>query len=283
MGLAIGYYVLAFACLIGASGVLRALTGSKLTDLLQDGLATAFLGHAALLLALGVAPAAVLILLTRGSFPQSGWALRAWLRRLGLGALLGAGAMALLAAVLAATGALRVEIAAPSISDTLLLLAPWALLWLVQAMQEEAFARGYGFVQLSRALGFWPAALLSSAAFAAGHLGNAGETPLGLANAALLGLGFAYSLRLTGSLWLALGFHAAWNFMQSTVFGFANSGEAAPDSLAHAALAGPQLLTGGGAGPEGGVLTTAAALLFIVLLRLTHATTAADGDAGHAV
>ena len=63
----------------------------------------------------------------------------------------------------------------------------------------------------------------------------------------------------------------------------ANSGEAAPDSLAHAALAGPQLLTGGGAGPEGGVLTTAAALLFIVLLRLTHATTAADGDAGHAV
>ena len=67
-----------------------------------------------------------------------------------------------------------------------------------------------------------------------------------------------------------------------TVFGFANSGEAAPDSLAHATLAGPQMLTGGGAGPEGSVLTTAAALLFIALLRLMHPNKGADGNAARA-
>lgn len=57
-----------------------------------------------------------------------------------------------------------------------------------------------------------------------GHVGNEGETVVGIIAAGLLGLALSYSLLKTGSLWFALGFHASWNFSQSFVFGFHNSG-----------------------------------------------------------
>ncbi len=128
-------------------------------------------------------------------------------------------------------------------------------------------------VQFSEAVGFWPAALLSSAAFAAAHLGNAGETPLGIINAGLFGLVLAYSLKRTGSLWFALGFHAAWNFTQSSVLGLANSVSVAQGRLFDLTLSGPDYLTGGNAGPEGSVIVTLATLFLAILLRLTPQTT----------
>lgn len=268
-GLAVAYYLLAFLCVIGASSVLRGATGLTLAEQLRGGAVSALVGHAVLLAALAVLPTLAMILITRSKFEMSGWRLRAWLLRLGLGVLLGSGAMALIAAALALAGVLRIEGVAPlSAESAVMLLLPWILIWLVQSMHEETLARGYGFIQIARSLGFWPAALLSSTAFAAGHLGNSGETTLGLINAGLLGSALAYTLKRTGSLWLALGFHASWNFTQSTVLGLSNSGSVAQDALLRSSLSGSELLTGGSAGPEGGVLATVAAIVLMVFAHL---------------
>lgn len=267
--LAVAYYLLAFLCVIGASSVLRGATGLTLAEQLRGGAVSALVGHGVLLLALAIVPTLAMILITRSKFEMSGWTFSAWLPRLGLGVLLGSGTMTLIVLALVLAGVLRIDNVAPmSAASAAMLLLPWILIWLVQSMHEETLARGYGFIQIARSLGFWPAALLSSTAFAACHLGNSGETTLGLINAGLLGFALAYTLRRTGSLWLALGFHASWNFTQSTVLGLSNSGSIAQDALLRFTLAGPEFLTGGSAGPEGGALASVAAIVLMVFAHL---------------
>lgn len=94
------------------------------------------------------------------------------------------------------------------------------ILWLAQAAGEEGLHRGYAFLQVCRAISFWPTALLNSAWFMYGHVGNEGETAIGIVAAGLFGLALSYRLSKTGSLWFELGFHAAWNFTQSFLFGY---------------------------------------------------------------
>jgi len=83
----------------------------------------------------------------------------------------------------------------------------------------------------------------------------------------LIGLILAYSLLRSGSLWFALGFHAAWNFTQSFLFGLATSGGAAGVSLLSARVEGDPLLTGGATGPEGSLLMLP---VLVVLGVLVH-------------
>ncbi|HEY2710134.1 MAG TPA: type II CAAX endopeptidase family protein [Caulobacteraceae bacterium] len=131
------------------------------------------------------------------------------------------------------------------------------------AIVEEGLFRGYGFVQLAGAVSFWPAAIVGSAIFTATHLTNAGETPFGLLHVAVFGLVAAYSVRRTGGIWFALGYHAAWDFTESFVWGAPDSGAVLPGALIHTVLRGPAMLSGGAAGPEGSVfsLVTELALL----------------------
>jgi hypothetical protein len=76
----------------------------------------------------------------------------------------------------------------------------------------------------TEAIGFWSAAVLTSFSFGFAHNLNPGESPLGLLCAGSAGLMFAFSLWRTGSLWWAIGFHAAWDWAQSFLFGVADSG-----------------------------------------------------------
>ncbi|ANP45683.1 CPBP family intramembrane glutamic endopeptidase [Candidatus Viadribacter manganicus] len=267
--LALGYYALAFVILIIASTIGRSVTGQTLTAQLQDGLAAALLGHLMLLVSLALLPTLAMLVFTRGKFSLSGWSLDGWAKRFGLGAVLGLGLMGLIGGLLAGLGMLRIEPHTISASAMAVMALSWLAVWLVQSMHEEALARGYGFIQATQALGFWPAAILSSLAFGAGHLANAGESPLGLINAGLFGFALVYSLKRTGSLWLAWGFHGAWNFSQSTLFGFSNSGAASHAALVHTTVLGEPLLTGGDVGPEGSVLASAAALLLMITVHFS--------------
>ena len=100
-----------------------------------------------------------------------------------------------------------------------------------------------------------------------GHIGNEGETVLGIIAAGLLGLALSYSLLKTGSLWFALGFHASWNFTQSFVFGFHNSGGKPPTTLLSATPDGSPLLTGGTAGPEGSLLILPVLIVLFAIIQ----------------
>ncbi|HEV2177890.1 MAG TPA: type II CAAX endopeptidase family protein [Terriglobia bacterium] len=151
----------------------------------------------------------------------------------------------------------------------------WASLWAVSFLFvgffEEFLFRGYALFTLSTGMGFWPSALLLSAAFGAVHLFNGGEDWAGALAAGLIGLFFCLTLRRTGSLWFAVGLHAAWDYAESFIYGVPDSGQISPGHLLNASFHGPTWLTGGSVGPEGSafvfVIIAALFIIFAVLYR----------------
>lgn len=132
----------------------------------------------------------------------------------------------------------------------------WALLFLIVGFFEESALRGYLQYTLARGIGFWTAALLLSLVFALWHMGNNGESALGLLEAGLSGLYFCLTLWYTKSLWWAVGFHAGWDWAQSYFYGTADSGLVIQGHLLSSHPAGNPLWSGGTAGPEGSMLIT---------------------------
>ena len=147
--------------------------------------------------------------------------------------------------------------------------AVWAFGFLIGALFEETFLRGYlqftltrGFSALYRrfetpqragAFGFWTAALVLCSIFAVGHGNNPGESPFGLFAVGLFGLTFIFSLWRTGSLWWAIGAHTSWNWAQSFLYGVGDSGHMVRYHLLASHPIGHPLLSGGATGPEGSV------------------------------
>ncbi len=215
------------------------------------------------------------------------------LRRLLQGAAWGLAALSLLVLLLWAAGALRFDRRLLSGRSLAIDALAWAAAFFAVALLEETLLRGYLQITLARglgalfgtrlppgrgrALGFWSTAVLLSVLFGAGHRGNAGESPLGLLSAALAGLVFCYSLWRSGSLWWAIGFHAAWDWAQSFLFGVADSGILSAGRLLATHPAGPVLLSGGTTGPEGSILVVPVLACVALAIRWTLAPQPADG------
>jgi len=117
--------------------------------------------------------------------------------------------------------------------------------------------------------GFWVAAMLISFGFGLVHHTNAGESPIGLLSAGLVSLVFCLSLWRTGSLWWAIGFHAAWDWAQSFLYGVADSGVLIENHLRSTHPVGSILLSGGLTGPEGSVYILPILGLTAVVVLLT--------------
>ena len=161
----------------------------------------------------------------------------------------------------------------------------WLLGFLMVGLFEEYFLRGYlqytltrglaGLYQAifktrhSRALGFWTTALLLSTLFGLGHGNNPGESPIGLLSAGLAGAVFCLSLWRTGSLWWAVGFHTAWDWAQSFLYGVADSGLMVQHHLLATHPEGKPLLSGGTTGPEGSIFILAALALASLIIVFT--------------
>jgi membrane protease YdiL (CAAX protease family) len=130
----------------------------------------------------------------------------------------------------------------------------WAVYFLLVGLFEDFHFRGYLQFTLTRGIGFWPAALLLSGYFGWSHRLNEGERWVGLLAAAVIGLFFCLTLRRTGSLWFAVGFHAAWDWGETFVYSVPDSGTVFPGHLLKTSFRGPDWLTGGMIGPEGSLL-----------------------------
>jgi membrane protease YdiL (CAAX protease family) len=176
---------------------------------------------------------------------------------MGRGSLLGFLALTGLMIALRLVGVLHFGAGVLRAGEIFLLALGWAIAFLAVGLFEELLVRGYPLTALARGIGFWAAALVLSAIFAAMHARNPGETPLGLAAVFGFGLFFALMRRKAGSLWPAIGFHAAWDWGESFFYGVANSGTVVQGQLLHPAFQGPEWLTGGSAGPEGSLLILA--------------------------
>jgi membrane protease YdiL (CAAX protease family) len=145
----------------------------------------------------------------------------------------------------------------------------WGVFFLIVGLFEEFITRGYTQFTLTRGMGFWPAALLLSVLFGAIHLGNPGEAWVGALAAACIGLFFCLTLRRTGTLWFAVGLHAAWDWGESFLYSVPDSGQVVPGHLLRSSFHGARWLTGGSVGPEGSVFVfVVIAVMWVIFDRV---------------
>ena len=144
----------------------------------------------------------------------------------------------------------------------------WGVAFLFVGFFEEFFIRGYPLFTLTTGMTFWPSAILLSAIFGLGHRGNSGESWVGVFCAGAVGLLFCLLVRRTGHLWMAIGFHAAWDWGETYFYGVPDSGLVARGHLFNPSISGPAWLTGGSVGPEGSWLCFALLVILWTVFAL---------------
>ncbi len=134
---------------------------------------------------------------------------------------------------------------------------PGLLMFLLVGFAEELIFRGYVFQALERGIGPFFAVIISSLLFGFAHSLNQIE------NVSLMekiyfcavlsfeaGLPLAGAYLLTRRIWLPIGFHWAWDFLEGTIFGFTVSGTDIGPSVMTTKLTGDLFTSGGAFGPE---------------------------------
>ncbi|MFZ5881651.1 MAG: CPBP family intramembrane glutamic endopeptidase [Chloroflexota bacterium] len=136
---------------------------------------------------------------------------------------------------------------------------PWSVILPVLGMSivsgviEELLIRGILFRIMEESLGTWLALLISALIFGLLHIANPNATWWSaLAIAIEAGIMLAAAYTFTRRLWLPIGIHFAWNFVQGGVFGVAVSGNGVA-GLLQSTLNGPALLSGGEFGAEASI------------------------------
>ncbi|HZL25984.1 MAG TPA: type II CAAX endopeptidase family protein [Acidobacteriaceae bacterium] len=200
------------------------------------------------------------------------------------GAFWGLACLSLLVGVLRATHVLVFDARVLTGSAIFIYGARWLLLFLTVGLLEEYLTRGYlqytltrGLIGLGerispahgRAVAFWTATVIMSLLFGAGHLHNSGETAVGILSVFLAGAIFSYALWHTGSLWWAIGFHMAWDWAQSFLYGVPDSGGLSAHRLFNTHPTGKPLLSGGATGPEGSIFVLPIMVLIALIIRFT--------------
>ena len=271
-GLRAGWGISIFVLVTGLMGVGLAVSlhalglhSPKASDL--TALQTAFFEGLAVILVL----LATLITagLERRSLVKLGFGLKNAVPRLLQGLVVGAAALAALVGILYLCGAIRIGTITLHGADIWRYGAEWGLAYLVVGTAEELLFRGYLQQTLARGLNFRWAALIMCVLFTLAHMSNAGESPVGLLLVFAAGAVLSYSIWRTGSLWWGIGFHSAWDWMQSFTFGVADSGFPARDALMTSRPAGPDWLSGGSTGPEGSVLTLGVMIVVALVIHFT--------------
>ena len=142
-------------------------------------------------------------------------------------------------------------------------------LFAVAAAKEEVIFRGYPFQRLVEAVTPGGAVAVSAAFFGLAHLANPHHTAISTFNTMLVAVPFCLAYLRTRSLWMPMGMHFAWNFLQGFVLGLPVSGLNLSTGILTARVNGPVWLTGGAYGPEGSILATAAIFVGIAYLSIT--------------
>ncbi len=238
-------------------------------------------------LAIFILAALIMSLIERRPFRRYGFTHRRFLPDLVTGLFWGLLALSALVGTLFATHHLVFDATLLHGAPALTFGLKWLLFFFVVGLSEEFQTRGYIQYTVSRgvagiartmdanfrhshAVGFWVSAFIFSVLlFMAGHLGNPGETLPGILAVGLAGTTFAFSLWRTGSLWWAIGFHTAWDWAQSFLYGVPDSGTMAQGHLFATHPTGAPLLSGATTGPEGSLFVLPTLLLVCLIIHLT--------------
>jgi membrane protease YdiL (CAAX protease family) len=192
-------------------------------------------------------------------------------RDFAIGALIGAGLYTACAVILMALGIFKVEGLNP-----LTFLIPAIAMAVKSAIFEELVFRGVLLKSVEDMLGTWAGVIVSSAVFGFIHLLNPDATIGGAIYITIeAGLLLAGAYLVTRRLWMAIGFHMAWNYVQSAVFSGIVSGGVDEPGLIRNTLTGPDVLTGGSFGMERSVIalvlcTSTGIILLLIAMRRGH-------------
>ena len=199
--------------------------------------------------------------------PQQAFGRRFW-----EGAVWGFAMLSLILLVLRISGHFQIDSVALTGKAVFVNAFAWAATFFAVSLSEEFTFRGYWLFTASRRMRFWPAALFLSAVFGVAHLGNDGESALGILQVVETGLLFCFTIRRTGNIWFAVGFHAAWDWAETFFYGTPDSGLLGVGRYLNTSVRGPSWLTGGLAGPEGSVIALFVLLLCALLIHLRFPT-----------
>ena len=133
-------------------------------------------------------------------------------------------------------------------------LASSLLLFVGVSIFEELLSRGYLLPYLQKHYGVVWAVIFSSLLFAAMHLANDHLGAVGLISIFLAGVLLAQLRLVYHNLWVPIGVHFIWNYLQGPVYGFSVSGNAT-ESILTPTFEAPSLINGGEFGIEGSVVT----------------------------
>ncbi|MHC8514663.1 lysostaphin resistance A-like protein [Sporosarcina sp. ITBMC105] len=204
--------------------------------------------------------------LNKGTLQTLGF--RRPLKDLGFGLLLGAISIVVIFIILYATGDVTLlnPFSQPKFSVYTL---TFLLLFILVGFFEEMFFRGYVMRTMAdRGNPKWLIYIVSAVIFSLAHGMNPNVSLIGLLNIALVGVLFAYMFDVTKSLWLPIGYHITWNYVQGNVFGFPVSGTTPHGIYSISVEGGNDLLTGGAFGLEGGMLATLLIVLGFLATRV---------------
>jgi membrane protease YdiL (CAAX protease family) len=192
-------------------------------------------------------------------------------REWAIGALCGAGLYTACAVTLMFLGIYKVEGINP-----LSFMLPALALAIKSGVFEELIFRGVLHRSVETLFGSWVAILAASLAFGLVHLANPAATLGGAIYICIeAGLLLSAAYLVTRRLWICMGFHMAWNYVQSAVFSGVVSGSVTDPGLLKATIEGPEFLTGGSFGMEHSIFalvycTTAGVVLLIIAIRRGH-------------
>ena len=149
----------------------------------------------------------------------------------------------------------------------------WGAAFLLLGFAEEFVYRGYSQATLAEGMGFWQAAFLLSVIFGAVHyFFKPMENWMDGLSVGLFGLFWCFTLRRTGTIWFAVGFHATSDYADMVLFAQPNTGNNGQNLTGHlfnVSYHGPEWLTGGPRGSEASALEFwILALTFLAFARV---------------
>lgn len=142
----------------------------------------------------------------------------------------------------------------------------WSLLlFSCVSVSEEMMCRGFIQNTLMSCMNRFVALIVASLFFAAAHLFNPNMGVLPMVNLFLAGLLLGASYLYTRNLWLPIGLHLSWNFMQGSVFGFNVSGTEG-SGIFKLSFPENNVLNGGKFGFEGSIICSIMIVIAVGLI-----------------
>lgn len=192
-------------------------------------------------------------------------------REWGIGILIGVGLYSACAVALIFMGYYKVEGLNP-----VAFALPALALAIKSGVFEELIFRGVLHQSVENILGSWAGLLVASFVFGFLHLLNPAATLAGAIYISIeAGLLLSAAFMVTRRLWICIGFHMGWNFVQEGIYSGVVSGGPGEPGLLQATIDGPTLWTGGAFGMEQSIFalvfcTTTGVILLLMAIRRGH-------------